>query len=284
VLGSTTNVRRITKIGGIQSSTTNLVRARTVAESEDGPVFIAENKHGLRILRGSRVEQFMVLPDPYTQLTEVVSCADYLTVRAGGDVWVWSELTRRWRKTVPPTATQLGHASVAYQLVSDQNTGTSTIGLVSNHNTSGSNYEARIWQQPKEPRQPVSTGGAFDSATVQLAEYNRDTPFRVNKLLVEVDFGRPLTQTGNRVMTASVVTQPGAQLAQTHALSGDLPAVARSTPITTTWTSVSTSRNGHRQMVEVGATNGLADTFTAAPVITMQGLKIRRVIMRCEET
>ena len=54
-----------------------------------------------------------------------------------------------------------------------------------------------------------------------------------------------------------------------------------SKPLTEPWNDATSTKVGDRVMLEFDVNDG-ADTYSAAPRLTMQGVKVRRVILRAE--
>jgi hypothetical protein len=129
----------------------------------------------------------------------------------------------------------------------------------------------------------ISGGSTFNSATATLTNYIDRQPFKVNELLIEVDFGQPTTQTGIRSLTASVVTGSPADIDNTMQRDSNGNVISpTSTAFTKKWSNMTATKNGDREMVRFRPSD-TARAYSAAPQLTMQGIKVRRVIMRCEE-
>ena len=98
-----------------------------------------------------------------------------------------------------------------------------------------------------------------------------------------MDFGQPTTQTGVRSLTAQVVTDGVVDLPQKFPTdSSSNVSRPASSAQRYEWKNATSTKVGHRQIIKFGLSDG-QQTFSAAPKITLQGVKLRRVIMRCEE-
>lgn len=277
VLGETTNIRKMANIGSQYFS--NILAG---AEADSGVLFPAGEGEALRLLSGTQV--YAAMHASGTVIDRIVNASDCVVATSDNHFWIWSNTHRRWRRSDAPTATEQGHLSIAYWPAEDGTVSSSVLSAVGHHNTTGSTYTVYGWDTPREPLQPVSTGGAFNSATVTLAEYQHNAPFKVNEILAEVDFGQPVVQTGERSLAVAAITNAITDLDQTFVHDTDgtvLP--AQSSTITKVWGNATATKVGDRQMTRFGVSDGAASTYTAAPKLTLKGVKVRRVIMRCEE-
>jgi hypothetical protein len=276
VLGASTVVRRISKNGIDHRITSNAAPGLTAAESAVlGIVSATDPDKGLAALSGgvsTKVHHGPMGPSN-AAVNAVVNIGSDLAVTAGTWVWHWSDKQRRWRVSLNPlnTGTQIPVEDVtgysSYLQVVGQDAG-----------------QVYVYRALKEPVQPVSTAGAFDSATVTLAEFQGKDAFKVNEILVEVDFGQPAVQTGLRSLEVCAITNGIPDLSSTFPLAADgSPFLPQSTSFTKVWEDALATINGHREMVRFVVNDGAASTMTAAPKLTLKGVKVRRVIMRCEE-
>ena len=284
VLGQTTVVRRVSKIGANSGS-----GAYCAAELQGGILFASGTDRAARILAGTTVRQSVVLND---DITSIVNAGDYLiAMNTEGPAWIYSEASRRWRCSPLPSHLSQGVDYGYYEGVENTSTYTPDLAITARRGlTSGLlTQTGKVYFQSKEPMEPVFTSGAFDSATATLAEYRAKDPFLVKKLLVEIDFGQPqsqqrayVSQDGQRSLTAKVATNARANLAPRFLRdsSGNVELMA-SAPLTETWNSASSTLRGDRVMLEFDVNDGAA-TYAAAPQLTMQGVKVRRVILKAE--
>ena len=128
----------------------------------------------------------------------------------------------------------------------------------------------------------ANSDNTLPSATVELAEYNHHTQFRVKEILAEVDYGNPQGPVTNERSISVAVRASGNPLENAQDLS-----LARSVSSTLLHVLPSYGQTGfnitqRRSWVRFNPSDG-SDTFTASPIITLTGVKLRRVIMRCQE-
>lgn len=298
VPGQTATLRRLTRIGIVGppgnggSTPPTPVWAAAACETRQGILFRSERGPGLNLLRGTQVDQFAYMPYG-EQVGYVVPAGEYVQVLTTGDtlteqahMFVWSDVNRRWRHKPMPTPASQGATSqgIRWAPALDGDVAADWLYAVSIEGYSGSSFGLYTWYANREPLEPqVDAFGYYDTATVTLSEYSQATPFAVKEMIVEVDFGQPATQGAQRSVKASVVTQSVTDLDQTFPIdTGDLAVPFSSSQFGKTWQNANTTRRGHRQTVRFAPTDGAAGTLTAAPVIEMTGVKVRRVILRCE--
>lgn len=279
VLGSTTTVRKVADVGvtfdGLPVTLPSNTMVWEVAKTQSG--LVAASGDGLSVLRGSHSTHFASFGEQITAMY-AASVGSHLMVCTGtaGELWVYDEVLRNWRKTVPPAA-----AGLVIHPAESENSAVNDLTFIG-HNTSALSW---TWfRQLKNLVQPLSTSGVFDSATVSLVNHvATDRPFRVKQILVEVDFGRPAVQTGKRSITVQAITDSVVDIPARQALTTTSQvSLLGSSAQTFGWQAQNATRNGHRQMLRFDVNDGNV-TFAAFPRITMQGVKVRRVIMRCEE-
>lgn len=291
VLGQTTVIRRMSHVasGWRQGGVVGADETLMAVESSMGILFANSFGFGqaLSVLAGTQVRPVMHLPAS-KQIDYLARSGQQVLAQQNNEkLWIWSELHRRWRNMTLAATNGSGHTAY-YQPTEDQE-GTafaadtdpriSMSAVYRNGSTSTTGY---IIHAPAEPTQPTTTSGVFDSATATLAEYRAKDPFLVKRLLVEIDFGEPATQTGQRSLTAKVTTNARANLSPRFLRdsSGNVELMA-SAPLTETWNSASSTLRGDRVMLEFDVNDGAA-TYAAAPQLTMQGVKVRRVILKAE--
>jgi hypothetical protein len=124
---------------------------------------------------------------------------------------------------------------------------------------------------------PVADLAGFPKASVQLASYDHRDLFTVNELLVEVDVGFPTFANYRRSVGVRLVN-PLRAIDYMGSLTGPELAGTVQTSVLPT----ATSAQGERFMVRFNP-NDAGAILGGAPEITMEGVKVRRVIMRCEE-
>lgn len=275
VLGETTTVRKLTKVGLTHATAASVPGAAAESESLGIISSIAGRYSRLASTSGrltTAIHSGLVPDDVAYDSPFIVNAGPYLLVAAWDRLWVWSELARNWRVVVNPYTTDQVPVEDAFS--------SSDYLWVLGREGGDDVYVNRTL---KDPIEPVQNGASFDSATVTLAPYHGTAEFRVHSLIVEVDYGFPAARTAPRSVSASVAVTPPADL--------DVPftsdSAERAVPLaSTTFTqslgSSPDSRRGHRRTVTF-AVNDAGHTYTATPQITMTGVKVRRVIMRCEE-
>lgn len=286
VLGQTTVVRRVSHVapGWRQGAAVGAVNSLIAAESTLG-LLVANSAgfgQGLSALNGTQVRPVLHLASG-KQIDYVVRSGYHVLAQQNNEaLWIWSELHRRWR--VMGLAATNGSGHTAYHQPTEDQEGSAfaananpRLSVSSVYRDGTSSTTGYIGHTPAEPVQPeVTDGSSFDAAVATLAEYQSNSaPFVVKELLVEVDFGEPTNQTPSRVLSGAVITGARADVACAYG-----GALGTST-YTKTWTDATATVVGDREMVRFAVADG-AETWSAAPKITMQGIKVRRVIMRCE--
>lgn len=120
-------------------------------------------------------------------------------------------------------------------------------------------------------------GAAFNTATATLADYKRTTKFRVKSVIAELDLG---ATTIDAQRSIGVRIQTPGQVAE-RPLSAVEFADAGSTTQTVVLPAVA-STAGERITLRFSPTDG-QDTYTMIPQITLQGVKLRRLLVHCIE-
>ena len=189
--------------------------------------------------------------------------------------WVLDVRTGVWvlRRTEWPAAPASGKIGISLQSRADL--------LVYRNSNPDALYGAWIGQ----PDLYANQDDTYPAATVSLAEYYHRVPFIVKEVICEVDYGRagqtaPASgqdrSIGVAVKTTGVPIEYGQDMSLTRAQSSTmteaLPSYGQTGP----------NYTPRRQWVRFNPTDG-NDTYTATPVVTLQGLKLRRLIMRCAE-
>lgn len=284
VLGETASVRKVSRFAPALVETNFpwysgvLTQRGIVQRSGVGDV--------LQLLNGTRTVPIMFLPDGVT-IRQIVNAGQHvMAVDSLARVWLWSEMTESWRCSCLPTAAAFTAAlasNVRYYAARDEGNFTELAALVAQpYNYVGEKLYGVV--QPKELTEPGVAVGAntHTTATVKLADTSQTQPFKVQDVLVEVDFGNPRVQTGSRSLGCRVIASPVIDMAAGFArtVNGN-PAPSASQLQTVSWSNATSTKNGDRQLVRF-TPNDLPPTYTAAPELTIQGVKVRRVIMRCE--
>lgn len=302
VPGQTASLRKLATpgIGGLpQAGAFYPQHACGASLINQGVLFRSPRGALVNVLSGSTVRAFAHspgLPGSNDAAVDMVTSAGDLTcvldttysadrTYNAARLFLWSDLHRRWRVKSLPTAAQVSAAlGVRYWTVEDRDALGTNLYLIGAETNGVNNVDLVGWYAPKEPVDPqTDANGYYDTATVTLSEYSQPTPFAVKEMIVELDFGQPATQGAQRTVKASVVTQGVTDLDQTFAVdTGDLAVPFSSSQFAKSWQNANNTRRGHRQTIRFAPTDGAAATLTAAPVIEMTGVKVRRVILRCE--
>ena len=288
VLGQTTTIRRLTPTGATGAiysgvgATTSVLACETV-----GGIFTYGGGDGepLTLVSGTQVRPVLHLAAD-KKITRLARSGYHVLGQQNDEkLWVYSERHHRWRTASLAATNGSGHTAY-YQPVEDLE-GDAKIAMTVVYRDGSSSSTGYVVSQEAEPTQPTTTSGVFDSATATLAEYRGKDPFRIKKLLVEVDFGQPTTQTGQRSLGAQVLTNSriGLPARFLRTTSGEVDPLATAPytadTFTQTWNDATATLRGDRVLLDFDVADG-ADTFAAAPRIGMRGVKVRRVIMRAE--
>lgn len=283
VLGETTVVRRISAPAmsvpsGAPSSMTGTTGSCSAITGQ-GVLHTSASGSPVRLLRGTQVVGAVHSPEfTAAQFMTILPNDAHAVIQYGSTFWIWSDVHNRWRKSLAPTAAEAGVASVEYRCAAGGE-GCPYIAATVVH----AGTTVYFVRTPKEPLQPVETSGVFNTATVTLAEFSQNRPFKVVEVLAEVDFGQPATQAGVRSLTAQVVTNTVADTPSRFAreVNGDVTPW-QTTAFSRKWDGATATKIGDREMVRFRTSDGPA-TYTAAPKVSLQGVKLRRLIMVCEE-
>jgi hypothetical protein len=141
------------------------------------------------------------------------------------------------------------------------------------------------------PNTPVTT---LPPRTAELAEYFHTSQFRVTEVLCEVDYGATyntapeqslLRSISVAVRASSAPIERGSSLSLSRAVSSTLkhvlPPLGGVRPPATPRINMPNATT-RRSWVRFNPTD-VNDSFTASPIVTLQNVKLRRLIMRCEE-
>lgn len=297
VPGQTATLRRLNAFGAVRDSITASAEINGAAALPipGGAIVRGGRGASVLLLNGAQVTPFASFPDqpgttdfPYVPMLANAGEHGLVLDSTGASstvpnrLWVWSNATRRWRCKNLPTPTERSKSSIRYYPVDDRDAATTNL-YVTAIELSGGSYDINALYAPKEPTEPQSSSGVFDTATVELADYTARDPFRVLEVVVEVDFGRPATQTGLRSLGVQVITNSVTDLDQQFTTdTADLAVPFKSSQRRWEWGNAQATRRGHRQTLRAVVNDGATATYQAAPVIEMTGVKVARVIMRCE--
>jgi len=124
-----------------------------------------------------------------------------------------------------------------------------------------------------------AAGTSFQTCAAILSDYQANSPFRVDEVIVELSLGVTAANSPRRSVSCAVEqTSVPVEASSTTGFSTNtsdnqtylMPGMAQAT-------------NNERVTVRFRPNNAGA-SYTAAPRITLEGVKLRRVIMRCTET
>jgi hypothetical protein len=281
VLGQTTQKRQITSKG---------VTTAGGVEVDAGVLFGAggnPDQAAVRLLSGTLTPT--ALWDPSAgfgspeRIVRVGGHYVFVITDDGGVIYMWSEHTRTWRRIQALTAAELsytgGDGTVKYRVASDPGAGASQAFLAARGTLASNNLSVRIYTYDIDPFDPPvnSAGTAYQSATVDLAAYDHKRPFRVKELIAEVDCGT--TSLNATRSLALAVKAPGKPIDNFATITGP----AANASAAQTWTlPAMASTAGERAVYRFNPTD-TGESFNIIPQLTMRGVKLRRVIARCQE-
>jgi len=197
-------------------------------------------------------------------------------------LYMWSERTRNWRKIALP-ARDTDWDKGLVRVASDLNAEAYSAYIeMSGFNQMSGNTDRAIYTYTIDPFDPPydAAGTAYASATAELAGYDHPREFTVDEVICELDLGVTLDlgvsksrAVGVQMVTNAAVMDYSSSVSSLHDAASalqtfTLPAMA--------------STAGERVVVRFSPNNGGA-TFTAAPRITLRGVKLRRCVVRCKE-
>lgn len=207
------------------------------------------------------------------------------SVTLTNQIWALDFLSGQWVRFATPSAPRsLGVGS---------GTPGGTGGLGTSAGThlfyrAGSPDVEQIWFQSLN-NYDLRLNDDFTSAvgTAELAEYSHHVPFTIKDVVCEIEHGSRLTSAANgvnpsdRSIAVSVKT-PGVAMENETDMG-----LARSQTSTVTHVFPSRALTGinytrRRQWCRLNPTDG-SDTYVATPVVTLSGVKLRRLVMRCVE-
>ncbi len=279
VLGQTTVIRQISQRG---------VAAAGGANTENGIVFAAggsPDRAVVRLLEGARTPVVLWDGDHtvWNSDARITPVGNAIFVVSDGTdrVWMWSENTHCWRAIAMPTATNLAYsATPSWRVASDPGASAETAwflaaGVLASNSDPAVAFHTYEIDPANPPYNSVTT--AFTSATADLSGYDHPKQFTVSEVIVEVDCG---TTAQNKTRSVGVQMFTNAAIMDYSTSVTSLYAAA-STAQTLTLPAMATTA-GERVVLRFSPNNG-GPTMTATPRITLQGLKMRRCIVRCRE-
>ena len=278
VLGQTTTKRQITTKG---------VAVAGGVDVDAGIFFMAggnPDQASVRLLSGSQTPT--ALWDPLAsfngtdRIVRVGGHYVFAVTDTGGVIYMWSEHTRNWRRIQAFTAAELSMiGSVRYSIASDPGAAADRAFIAARGEVTGNYNAVRIYTYDIDPFNPPVTaaGTAYTNATVNLAEYDHRRPFTVTEVLAELDCGTTsLNATRSIALTVKMPTP-------VVDYSTNLTALLANAATTQTYTlPAAASTAGERPMIRFSPNNA-GPSMSVIPNVRLQGVKLRRLIMRCQE-
>ena len=131
----------------------------------------------------------------------------------------------------------------------------------------------------------LNQDNTLPSASADLAEYFHNMPFIVKEVLCEVDYGQitygTIAASEQRQVSISLKT-PGTPIESTTDLRFSRAQTSTLTQTLPASTVGGMNQTTRRAWVRFAPTDG-QDTYQAIPVVTLKGLKLRRLILKCVE-
>jgi hypothetical protein len=186
---------------------------------------------------------------------------DFVGMSCSDGALLYSEATRQWRKITHPDGDLEPYEGFCSE---------TTLRFF---NQSLTGQECTY---DHSPAGICTDGTAFAQGTVTLAEFESRVPFTVTELLVEVDLGD-----SSNNYTRSI----GCELvgpSRPLDYGGDLSAVGYSSQPQTQVLPAMAATSGEKFMARFGQ-DMFGTSFAFQPRLSLQGVKVRRVIARCEE-
>jgi hypothetical protein len=299
VLGETTTVRKIThhSASALSVTTSGIDASRQYAVNTQAGLLFLGLPNQIALLRGKQITTFATAPNTWFQSivpygnhvvavggTRDLAMIDQGTLQGAG-LWVWNAQTGQWRVHTLPTTT-VGSFNF-WKVAANTAGGTSSVSVIDQWSVGSGIYQLQARTFELDPVSP-SDGTTSNTGTVTLAEHQRNSPFRVKEMLVEVDLASRYTSgayaawTAKRSLTAQVLMPSVADLDSRRTAAGEPDPVASSTFTKTFQTGAATKR-GQREMVRFSINDGATSAYSVVPKLTLEGVKVRRVILQCEE-
>lgn len=157
----------------------------------------------------------------------------------------------------------------------------------------GSPDAETIWMAPATAQELVcNSDGTAAVGTAELDEYFHPVPFIIKEVFCEVDYGSVQTvfdTAGAPAVYAAIdrkvavsVKTPGVPIETAQTLDYSRSASSTMTHILPAQVQTGANYTRRRSFVRLRPTDGM-HTYTATPVVTLTGVKLRRLILRCEE-
>lgn len=239
----------------------------------------------LRLLRGSQVEPMLYWPYPRpdgivsTHTVELVRVGDHIIMdgQDGMSVFVYNEPRQRWRRLLRPT--DISTSCVNYFTPAETPSLSRYAHFVRTQDKPMGTADARIYRHELEPVEPPTTSaGVYTSGSASLAEYTHHTPFVINSVIAELDMGYTSTQS-ERSISVSLST-PGALL---DGGASTLTQFANRTSATQTVTLPLVATTNREKVWLRFSPNDGGHTMAVTPNVTLKGVKLSRLIVRCSE-
>lgn len=279
VLGQTTTKRQITTKG---------VAVAGGVDVDAGIFFMAggnPDQASVRLLSGTQTPT--ALWDPLAtfngtdRIVRVGGHYVFAVTDTGGVIYMWSEHTRNWRRIQAFTADELSFLDdmVRYSVASDPGAGAAQAFIAARGQVAGPYDAVRIYTYDIDPFNPPvnAAGTAFTEATVDLAGYDHKRPFTVTEVLAELDCGTTSLNATRLCELTVKLPSPVSDFATDFAALAGQSAAARTFTLPS---SVDTA--GERPVVRFSPNDGGA-SMSVTPRVRLQGVKLRRLIMRCKE-
>jgi len=277
VLGQTTTKRQITTKG---------VAVAGGVDVDAGIFFMAggnPDQAAVRLLSGTQTPTALWDPNAtFNGVDRIVRVGGhyvFAVTDTTGVIYMWSEHTRNWRRIQAPTADDLGFINdiVQYTVASDPGAGATQAFIAARGDVTSNYNRIRIYTYDIDPFNPPVSAGAYTHATVDLAPYDHRRPFTIDEVIAELDCGTTAT-TATR--SCAVTMKAGSPIVD---FQSDLAALSANAAQTRTYTlPTMASTAGERPVVRF-TPNEAGPTMSATPNVRLQGVKLRRLIMRCRE-
>lgn len=281
--GSTLTIRQLTTIDDVSNSMVSIDSSIVYLVSSttnvpDGlPPFVRSAGVAMELAgTQTRVFNYCLSPEGTTPfpMARAVRVGHHVVLdnnAAVPDCWILNTWTGVWtRRRLTPRATNMG-ACVS---------GTCDWLFY----RSGSPDTEQMWIAALgAPMQPQTHSGAIGTASADLAEYFHQTPFNIKEIICEIDYG---VWNGTTTLDRSIgvkVRANGVPMEYEIDLS-----IAQSTSTQQTQVLPGVIETGNpqgrgiRSFVRFLPTDA-STSYTAAPIVTLTGAKLRRLIMKCSE-
>lgn len=267
------------QVTGVLGSSETIVQAATegtpagAVVASDGLLAFPGRKFdgsAVRVLRGSVVSTLAYQEAPVPTLNAIYQAGGYMMLAGTlGQILVRSP-SGRWHRL------NAAHQNGLFVIGLANTPAAHPFGYAWLGTTVGNGFPYRYLLAPLNPPM-TATPTAFASGTANLNEYRRATRFKIKEVIVELDLGVTSLNAARQItLTMLTPTQAleGAPVATQFSAAG-------STPQTYTLPPLATS-NGERVTVRFNPTDG-QDTYSMIPQVTLQGVKLRRLLVRAQD-